>query len=76
MTETTINTLDPETQVIVLEQTILSVEKLIAKRDKWLNDSKNKSRLIYKAIAIDTNEMRDKLVELQDKLRETKLKNK
>jgi hypothetical protein len=74
MTENNIETLDRETQIVVLDQTILSIEKLIAKREIWLNDAKNKRRTTYQAVTADTNEMRDKLEEYKERRQQFELK--
>jgi hypothetical protein len=76
MTENNIETLDRETQIVVLDQTILSIEKLITKREIWLNDAKNKRRTTFQAVMTDTNEMKDKLEEYKDRRKEFELKTK
>jgi predicted ATPase len=74
MTETSINTLDPETQVIVSGQTIKSLKKLIAKRDIWLDKPENKRRSTFIAVLNDTKDMREKLKDLQERLEDVTLK--
>jgi hypothetical protein len=70
MRQSNLNTLDPETQVFVLEQTIESMEKLISKREVWLNKPENKKRTTFLAVLRDTRDMREKIEDLRDKLKE------
>lgn len=58
----------PESRVCMLETEILSLRNLIDKRRRWLNSQTNKMRSTYRAVALDTQEMEEKLTGLKEEL--------
>lgn len=75
MNEVKTSELNAETRVAVLEHEIVSLAYLIERRHIWLNNPLNKSKSTYKVVSKDTKEMKEKLEDLRDQLKEFKTQN-
>lgn len=62
------SSLSLERQIPIKNHEITTFEKLITKREEWLNKPSNQARSTYNVVRSDTRAMREKLAEMREEL--------